>query len=419
MAAQRLVRRIDVAEAGAVEQHVVPGRRRAVAFLRRRRQVQVGDQPRRIVAGQRRAAQRAGNRGPDARQHEGRRRPDQPLRLDADGFAVAQHVDRDARLALVDAPDQRAGQQPPLGMTRQAAHQPRVAVGRSQHAVGRGVGRLAVAAREIVQPGPGRGLRGAGAVVVAARVVGQPAHRRCRVAVLVQPAGEGDAVERPPLRVGRRPCHGQREGAPAVAAARPLQFVHVFVEAALLPALAGIDGALRQQALFPQAVAEHPLLRRRAQQALVVHGPARRRVALQCAEFGEQFANQNRLRSGQGQVVGAPRVGGDRRGAGPRIAAGPGLHVDDQEVVHRGTGQPPRSRQAGNAGADDDDARAPGLGRRGESAVAQPVAERGVHAEQFARRQRGMGGRGAAGQRGRAGRAQKIPPASQTSAATG
>lgn len=70
---------------------------------------------------------------------------------------------------------------------------------------------------------------------------------------------------------------------------------------------------------------------------------------------------------------------------------------------------------------DDDDAGLAGFAGRREAAIAQPVATRQVHAEQFAGRQARFAGGGTTGQGSRPHRLQEIAPAgaSQASAATG
>ena len=72
-----------------------------------------------------------------------------------------------------------------------------------------------------MQAGPGRGLVVGGAVVVARRVVGQPVQAGGGEAVVVQPAAEGDAVERPPFRIAAGQFHRDGEGAPAIADRAP------------------------------------------------------------------------------------------------------------------------------------------------------------------------------------------------------
>ncbi len=197
------------------------------------------------------------------------------------------------------------------------------------------------------------------------------------------------------------------------------EFLHALSEAPLLFALAGVDAEMRQQPLLPQAMAIDTLLRRRAQVTLVIDRPFGGRVALQHAEFGEQFAHMHGLARRQRQVVGAPRVGDERRLAGARVAAELVFHVENQEVIHPALGQPPRGGEAGNAAADDHHAGPARLRRCREAAVAQAVAAGRRHAEQFAGRQRGACGRRATGEGGDPDGAEKIPAASQTSAATG
>jgi hypothetical protein len=106
-----------------------------------------------------------------------------------------------------------------------------------------------------------------------------------------------------------------------------------------------------------------------------------------------------------------PRVGNQWRLAAARIAAGLAFHVENQKVVDTGLGQPPGGRQPGDAAADDQHASPARFGWRRELAVAQTMAERLIHAEQFAGRQRRLSGRSAPGQGGRPHRAEKVAAA--------
>lgn len=161
------------------------------------------------------------------------------------------------------------------------------------------------------------------------------------------------------------------------------------------------------------------LLRCGAQVALVVDRPLRRRGTLQHAQFGQQFAYQHGFRPGQRQVMRTPRVGKLRPLAAARIAARLGLELENGEIIASGPGQPPAGRQAGNAGADDQYAAPPGCADRRQGAIAQTMAQRMVHAQQFAGRQGRFSGGRASGQGSGPDQTQEIPPISQIGVATG
>ena len=78
----------------------------------------------------------------------------------------------------------------------------------------------------------------------------------------------------------------------------PLEVLHQFVETPVLLALGAADGELWQDTLLPAATAEQPLLRCGAQVTFVVAWPDRLRIALQHAEFGEQFTAGDRFPRG-------------------------------------------------------------------------------------------------------------------------
>ena len=353
-----------VAEPGAIVKHVVPGRCRAVSLFGQVRKVQVGSEPRRIVARRCGAAQLARHCRPSARQQKKRCRPDQPLRLDALGFITDQRVDRDRCLAFLDPPGERPGNDASLGAAGEAARQPGIALGRGKHGIGMGIGRLTAAAGKVVQPGPGRRLRIVGPEVVSASVVGEPMQGRRGKALVEQPLPEVGAVQCQPLRIAAGKRHRQREQATPVAPAGVLELVHVHLETLLLGTLPGVKAAVRKQPLVPQAVAEDAFLRGRAQEAFLVGRPLGARIAMEHAEFGKQFADEDGLRPGQRQVVCPPRVGNERRAAGARVAARFALQVEDQEVIGAGPGQPPGGGQPGDAGTDDDGAGPAGTCRR-------------------------------------------------------
>ena len=383
-AADKLVGSYDVAQPGAVVKHVVPGRWRAAALFREVGQMQVGGQPRGIVTGPGGGFQGRGHLLPDVGQQKGGRRPDQFLRFVAYRFWADFHVDRKRRLALFNPPDQRVGDDPPLGSTGQTTRQPGVAVGRGEHGVVAGVQRLAIAAGEVMQAGPGGGFGVRRAVVVAAGVVGQPAQRRRGVAFVIQPLPEADAIERQPGGIAAGQGHRQRKNGTAIAPAGMFERLHLFREPLLLRPFLGRQPEMGEQALLPQAMAINPLLRRRTQVMLVVTRLACRRTALQHAQFRQQLAHPDRLRAGQRQVVCAPRVGSDRGLASARVAAGFGFHLQHGEVIDAAACQSPRRREAGNAAPDDQDAGAADAVRGTADALAQAMAKLDGGAEEFA-----------------------------------
>ena len=91
----------------------------------------------------------------------------------------------------------------------------------------------------------------------------------------------------------------------------PLEVLHQFVEVPVLLAFGAADAELRQDAFFPAAPTEQSFLRRGAQVALVIAWPGRLRIALQHAEFGEQFAAGDGFTRRQRQVVGGQWIVAD------------------------------------------------------------------------------------------------------------
>ena len=166
--------------------------------------------------------------------------------------------------------------------------------------------------------------------------------------------------------------------------------VHQFLEARVLPPVARRDPDLRPQTLLPQAIAVKTLLRHGTEIALVIGRTQRPRIALQHAQFSEQFAYGNRFDTGQGQVVGGEWAGTSGCGEAARIATGLAGHLDQQKIVETGPGQFPARGKAADATADDQYRNPPGLARRRErigTAAAQAMARLGGIAEHAAGRQ--------------------------------
>ena len=178
--AQRLVRGHDVAEPVAVVQHVVPGQGRAGARRRWAIQVQVRDEPGRIVEGrhERTAAARAtGDRC--AR----RRRPDTPAPPRAPAAAASvphgvERVDRGAVAGGLDVDHQLAEPDPIRHRLGHPLRQPAVAFRPGQHHVA--VLGIGIAPRVVVHAGPRRRPGQIGPEIVAARVLHPPAQARAR-----------------------------------------------------------------------------------------------------------------------------------------------------------------------------------------------------------------------------------------------
>jgi hypothetical protein len=135
-----------------------------------------------------------------------------------------------------------------------------------------------------------------------------------------QPVAHADPVERQQLGARLDSAIGKAKARRPMPSRRCAEAFDEVGKAPILAALAGADAGLRQQAFLPAAVAIEPLLRRRAEVALVVDRLGVR-VALQHAEFGKQFAHGDRLAGRQRQVVRAPGIGADGIAPGARIAA--------------------------------------------------------------------------------------------------
>jgi hypothetical protein len=252
------------------------------------------------------------------------------------------------------------------------------AAGPGQHRAFARIGGVPVAAGEIVQAGPGRHRVVPRAVVVAAAVVQVPVQRPGGIAFAFQPLFERDGVQRAPGRVARRQRERNAEDFAAVAAGFGAQAFDPGEKAPVLGQFRLGQAGHGQQAVFPAAAAQQPLLRRVRQHGLVIVGADLARAALDDAEVGQHLAHVGRRQRRQRQVVRAQRVIQAAAPAGGRVAAELGaLHHDEIGVAF--ARQLPRAGQARDAGPQDRHAVPAALRRlRPGRAVAQGVA--GLHA---------------------------------------
>jgi hypothetical protein len=109
---------------------------------------------------------------------------------------------------------------------------------------------------------------------------------------------KADAVQRQPCGIPAGQGHRDGEQPPPVVPGGLFEFGHPVMETFLLRQLGGIQSALRQQPLFPQAVAIDALLRRGAQVALVVDRPLRRREP--CSTPSSASSSRTSTASGPG-----------------------------------------------------------------------------------------------------------------------
>ena len=198
MRREALVRGHHVAERGAVVEHVVPGERRAVPVARGFLERQVGDEPRRVVECGERLAQAglaARERAPGEAE---RRRPHDVLGVEPDRAVLAgeEDVEPDLAPALLDPVDERVAGHRRRVALEEAPHDPAVALRPREHRLRVGVLGVPVAAREVVDAGPGRDVAIVAAVVVAAGVVDEPVDGAARVALGDEPVAHRAAVER-------------------------------------------------------------------------------------------------------------------------------------------------------------------------------------------------------------------------------
>ena len=107
------------------------------------------------------------------------------------------------------------------------------------------------------------------------------------------------------------------------------------------------DGRL--DAVLPAAVEEEALLRRETEVALF---PL---AIFQDAEIFEEFADVFGFGAGHGDVVRGPGVGGDFVFAPAGVAAGLGIHFEENEIGEAAFAQTPGGAQSGDAAANDDD----------------------------------------------------------------
>ena len=279
--------------------------------------------------------------------------------------------------ALPHAQGQHAGVQAVPQWRGQACAEPGIAFGPGEHAIALGVfsaGRVeAMAAGEVVQPGPCGDLGRPGAVIVAAAIVEVPAKRRGVETPFVQPGREGHGIERCERRApgGSRGRHAKRAAFTC--------FGHRRTEALVLrPGRCRLDSwqrvHRRQQTLVPMARHEQALLRAVAEVAVVV-GDAATFAAAQ-AEFFEQGGHLGGTLAGQRQVVRAERASHAGHHMAAAVAARVVFEIEQVHVVDAGLAQCARCSQAGDACADDQHRRAVlnrGRGQRARLRAAQAV----------------------------------------------
>ena len=171
----------------------------------------------------------------------------------------------------------------------------------------------------------------------------------------VEPLVEAHGVERERDRCDRRAQRGDRE------AGGVLQLVDALRKAAVLRQRPGADALYRQQAVVPFTLEEEPLLRAVAQVALGVF-PAAGHAPPQ-AQFFQQVLHLVRVVAGHRQIVRAERAGNAFDCPATAVAAGRVFQFEQHEVVDALCAQRACRREAGDAAAGDEHARAPD-GRR-------------------------------------------------------
>jgi hypothetical protein len=259
-----------------------------------------------------------------------------------------------------------------------------VALGPGQHVGAAGVGGLAFAGGEVVQPGPGRHLGGGSAVVVAAAVVEVPAQVRRGELLAGEVVGKRNGVELPELHVGRRQVQGNAEGVAPIAPPGRLELFDQREKPGKLRLLGRGYAQLGNEAGLPVALDVEPVLGVVAEVVVVVDGPPVRRVASQGAGFLQKVEQLTVAYVGHGQVVGAPGVG--RSLVAPRggVAAQLRLQLYQQHVGLAVAVQPAPGRQPRHAPADNQHVSFEGVRGSGNFArVAQQVADSGISTQQL------------------------------------
>ena len=271
-------------------------------------------------------------------------------------FGVAGE-DADAAFCFGDAMDHLIRADIFADAFEKAARDPAVAFGPGERAFFFGF-----AGGEIVDAGPGGGVFGERAVIVAAGVVHVPVHEARIAALLLEPVGKREAIQILIL-CGAAEFERDREFAAGAEFCEEifemLKLVAIFLREA--------DGGL--EAVLPAAVEEKALLRSETEIALF---PL---AIFQDAEIFEEFANVFGFGTGDGDVVRGPGIGGDFVFAPAGVAAGLGIHFQQNEIGEAAFAEAPGGAESGDAAANDDDRKFfDALRRRKRGAVAQEVA---------------------------------------------
>src|SRR5580692_3881808 len=175
------------------------------------------------------------------------------------------------------------------------------------------------AGREIVDSSPGGGVFGERAVVVAAGVVHVPVHEARIAALLLEPIGKRKTIQILML------C-GAAEIERNCEFAAGAEFCEKIFEMLKLVAifLGEADGGF--EAVLPAPVEEKAFLRRETEVALF---PL---AIFQDAKIFEEFADVFCLWAGDGDVMRGPGIGGDFVFAPASVAAGLGIHFQQNEI---------------------------------------------------------------------------------------
>jgi len=254
------MRRDDVPEGRAVEEHVVPREGKAKAS-RSPAEMNVGDHPRAVgeVPEMRRCVLAKGPE--DARDDELRSGDDDAVgdvALEAGGRDV-EDGELDAIVARHDVRDEASRLDAVPRGARQVTYQTPIALGPREERRRLGAARRH-ARGEVKEHRPRARVLGRCTVVVATGVVDVPAEARARVTAASHVRRRGDPVELGERRVGGAATHrhGERATAPRVATLDP--FVDVATEACELGEIDGARAVRRGETLTPRSVDEEPLL---------------------------------------------------------------------------------------------------------------------------------------------------------------
>ena len=130
--------------------------------------------------------------------------------------------------------------------------------------------------------------------------------------MLQQEVAHGQPIQRQQVGVAGAEIAGDGECLAAVRPAPALKIVHQLLKAAVLIVIALPDADLRPQAVMPDPVGVQSLPWSKVDISLVVTGLRRVGIAAQYAEIGQQLAHGAGFTGGEGQVMRAPGIGGDR-----------------------------------------------------------------------------------------------------------